>query len=237
MEKNWTITDIENINEGVAADMAEEILSIKEHDVYLIDFKGYFGYSAVVFYNGYHIYHANDYQLHHNGREKEWLRNWYVETLNHKLYTEDEMETVADYDDFKAKENFLRNYYSLRRDYISIWFYGDEEERTKRHKATEKMYYDEISFAYYYDKDFVLHHTKLFNTLYKAKEKKNEDLDYWVEAFKYEMYNHEYIINWSADSDTLSAFGVRDFDELNTTQRTAYAIAKRKYYEENKEAM
>ena len=250
MEKNWTIKDIENINEGVAADMAEEILNIKEHDVYLIDFKGYFGYSAVVFYNGYHIKYANDYQLHHAHKTKEELRTWYIETLNHKLYTEEEMETVTDYDDFKAKENFLRNYYSLRKTYISMFFIGDEKERTKRAKKTEKMFFDEISFAYYYDKDFVDHHRKLFNTLCNARDKKNEDIEYWIAAFKHEMYNHEYAINWEADTDVLSAFGNVPYKRgrwnlndlmnemgFNETQKTAYVLAKRKYYEENKEAM
>ena len=246
--KDWMITDIESINETTATDMAEEILNIKKHNVYLIDFKGYFGYSAIVFYNGYHIKYANDYQLHHAHKTKQELRTWYIETLNHKLFTEKEIEIVTDYDDFKRKENFLRNYYSLRKKYISIFFIGDDKEREKRRKATEKMFYDEVSFAYYHDKDFVNHHRKLFNTLCNARDKMNDNLEYWIAAFKKEMYNHEYMIAWNADENVLSAFGNVPFkrgdwhlnelmDEMgfNEVQKVAYVTARKRYYEENKE--
>lgn len=250
MEKEWTIKEIEAASEKVIANMAEEKMNVKEHDVYLVDFKGYFGYSAVVFKNGKHIRFANDYQLHHTGRDKDWLRDWYVKTMNHKLYTEDEMETVIDYDDFTAKENYLRNYYPLQRTYISMWFIGDEKEREKRCKATEKMFFDPVSYAYFYDKDFVLHHQKLFNTLCEARDKNNENLEYWIKAFKHEMYNHEYGIAWDGDTNVLSAFGNVPYkrggwnlsdlmDEMgfNSVQKAAYGVARKRYYEEMKEVI
>ena len=40
-----------------------------------------------------------------------------------------------------------------------------------------------------------------------SKNYKKDDYNYWVEAFKVEMYNHEYAINWDADTDTLGVFG------------------------------
>lgn len=248
MDKVWTIKKIEAVTEKVIASMAEELVNIKEHDVYLVDFKGGFGYSAVVFYNGYHIRFANLYQLHYPCKTKEELRTRYLEILNHKLFTEDEMETVIDYNDFKAKEEFLRSYYSQRKTYISIFFCGDDKEREKRRKKTEKMYYDDVCFAYFYDKEFVMHHKQLFNTLLSARDKKNEDLEYWVKAFKHEMYNHEYAVAWDADESVLSAFGNVPYkrsgwtldellDEICSTpiQKKAYYTARKEYLKESRE--
>ena len=63
---NWRIQDIEAVTEETAREMALEVLTVKGHTVYLVDFGGYFGYSCLVFCNGRHIHYANDYQLHHS---------------------------------------------------------------------------------------------------------------------------------------------------------------------------
>ena len=59
--KNYTIKEIEALTQEQAAAMAEETAEIKEHTVYFVDFGGYFGYSALVYVDGMHIYHANEY--------------------------------------------------------------------------------------------------------------------------------------------------------------------------------
>ena len=63
-----TIREIESIDQATASAMAQGHEIIKDHDVYFVDFGGYFGYSALVFAEGRHIYHANDYALHHRGK-------------------------------------------------------------------------------------------------------------------------------------------------------------------------
>ena len=50
--KNWSITDIESLNEHDAFAICEDCEIIKEHSVYFVDFGGYFGFSALVFMNG-----------------------------------------------------------------------------------------------------------------------------------------------------------------------------------------
>ena len=60
-----TISEIESLDENQVKAMAKEAIEIKGHTVYLVDLGGYFGYSALVFSDGRHIYHANDYALHH----------------------------------------------------------------------------------------------------------------------------------------------------------------------------
>ena len=70
----YNIRDIEALTESGAAAFAEEMEEIKGHQVYFIDFGGYFGFSALVFADGQHIYYANDYELHHKGKSREELR-------------------------------------------------------------------------------------------------------------------------------------------------------------------
>lgn len=97
------------------------------------------------------------------------------------------------------------------------------------------------------DKEFVKHHLELYKALEKAKDRMCNDFEYNKSAFLYEMYNHEYGINWQADYDVLSCFGdihFREadgddlpayFDELQftDTQRNAYMAARQKYFKEN----
>ena len=45
----------------------------------------------------------------------------------------------------------------------------------------------------------------------EMKQKLKDDVDFAEAAFLYEMDNHEYAINWSADEDVLAAFNI-DFD-------------------------
>ena len=79
-----------------------ELLNIKEHDCYFTDLGKYFGYSVLVFKNNKHMYYVNDYQLHHSSKSIDKLKQWYIDTLENKLYTESElMEDIQDYNEYK----------------------------------------------------------------------------------------------------------------------------------------
>lgn len=243
--KNYTIHNIESLTEAQAAAMAMETTTVKGHQVYFVDFGGYFGYSVLVFADGHHIKYANDYELHHNGKTHDELRELYLSSLAHKLFTEDEMETITDYEDEKAKEYYIRNYYGLRRDHISMFFCGSDEERERLRKKTESMIFSPVFYAYYDDADFVKSGTNLLRQLKKAKQQNNTP-EYWKNAFLHEMCNHEYGINWQGDFDVCSCFGncsgVRDCEDLeelftacnfSDVQRTAYMAARREYSKQN----
>lgn len=240
--KEYTIHDIEALTEDEARLLAvcgEIIPNVKDdYTLYLVDFPGYFGYSCLVYADGHHIYHANDYQLHHNNKTKEQLRDYYIRKMDSILFTEAEIaETPKDYAEYKRKDEFLHNYYGMRRDYQSI--FGSCERKPN-------SVFNHVSFGYYDHNDihFVHHHAKLHIKLNEAVKRMDNNDQYWVEAFLTEMYNHEYGINWEADFDTLSAFGnlhyyddarLEDyFDQLNfnDTQRNAYYKARNKYYDE-----
>ena len=140
--KEYNIRIIESLTVSEAKALAEETLTIKDHTVYLVDFGGYFGYSAIVFFGDHHIYHANDYALHHNGKDKQWLRKWYIETMNHKLYTESEIVApLRSYNEYTAKDNFLRNYYPMRVDYVSCFYIiHNEKEATEYERKIKDLY-------------------------------------------------------------------------------------------------
>lgn len=147
--KEYTIRDIEALTEEQAAAMAIETASVKGHQVYFVDFGGYFGYSVLVFADGHHIKYANDYELHHKDKSRDELQEFYLSSLSRKLFTADEMETVSDYQDKQAKEYYIRNYYGLRRDHISMFFCGPDKEREKLRRKTEKMIFSPVFLAFY----------------------------------------------------------------------------------------
>ena len=150
---------------------------------------------------------------------------------------------MSDYQDKQAKEYYIRNYYGLRQDHISMFFCGSDSEREKLRKKTETMIFSPVFCAYYNkkDADFVKRGEELLATLEKAEPKK-DNAEYWESAFLREMFNHEYGINWQADFDVCSCFGncssVKNIDDLNAlfdacnfsdVQRAAYMAARHEY--------
>ena len=243
-QKEWNISDIENITEKEAQEMAIETMEIKGHKIYFIDFEGYFGFSYVVFKNGHHIYHANDYELHHKGKTRMELKILYINKINNILFTEEELaEPLTDYDEYNNKKHFLHNYYGMRTDYVSIFGKVTDETQAEFDRKTKTMTYNPVAFAYMPDAEFVKHHIELLNTLEKAKDDISNNYEYLKNAYLYEMHNHEYGINWQADYDTLSCFGNIEyhdtdlnayFEELNFTdlQKRAYLDARKQYFKE-----
>ena len=187
--------------------------------------------------------------MHHKGKNRDELREFYLDSLRRKLFTADEMETVSDYQDKQAKEYYIRNYYGLRRDHVSMFFCGPDEEREKLRKKTENMIFSHVFLAFYdkKDADFVKSGEKLLAALENAEPDKSNS-EYWKSAFLREMFNHEYGINWQADFDVCSCFGncssVANIDDLNAlfdacnfsdVQRAAYMAARREYSKQSAE--
>lgn len=251
----YTITDIEKLTETEVQEIALEAMEIKGFNVYFVNLAGRFGYSCLVFKNNHHIRYADDYQLHHEYTVKEQgveaLRDMYIKSLNHKLYTEEEIkEPLKDYDEYSAKAYFLHNYYGMQVDHISMFFNNNSEEAANAYRESIKgKTFNPIAFAYMDDVEFIKHHIELYKELEKVREDTDENYEYQKYAFLQEMYNHEYGINWQADYDTLSAFGhvewhgenddalEKYFDELkfNDIQKKAYRDARTEYYQKNQE--
>lgn len=209
--KDWTIKDIEALTEYEVLSMDHETARINGHDIYFVDFQGYFGFSALVFRAGAHLYYANDYQLHHAHKTPEELKTWYMDTMKNKLFSDDMIgQPIKDYTEGQRKEDYLRNYYpQMCIDKISAFhIFHNEAEKELFRQETENMIYNPIGFFYTNDKDFSDRLIELYKTAQKSKEATKDSYDYWFIAFKYEMYNHEYAISWEPDTSTLSAFGL-----------------------------
>lgn len=242
LKTDWTIREIEALTEEQARGMAVENSVIKEHNIYFVDFGGYFKFSCLVFKNNHHIYYANDYELHCPNKTQTELKEFYVKSLNAKLFTEKEIaEPIKTYDEYSRKEYFLYNYYPMRTDYISQFrIFRTEEDEKKFEEEVKGMTYNKIGCCYMSDKEFVKHHIELYLQLQKAKENTVNNFEYMQNAFLYEMRNHEYPINYyQRNYDVLSCFGnitynseddfYKYFDELNftETQRKAYVSARK----------
>ena len=251
--KDWNIKQIEALTENEAHAIALETMQIKTHTVYFVDFGGWFGYSALVFMDGRHIYYANDYLCHYN--HMEWsqpeLRAHYIEVLNGKLFTEDEITSpITTYGEYEHKSYFLHNYYGMRREYVSIFAVNpSEDERKSFQERTASMTYDPVAFAYYDDAAFVEHHIALNDALESSWQEHRNDYEVLKSAFMHEMWNHEYAINWQGNWDVLNALypcRYHDpdwvveayFEELNfnDTQRRAYMDARQEYMKQANDA-
>lgn len=247
--KNYTIDMIEALTEQEAQALAIERMEIKGHAVYFVDFGGYFKYSCLVFKNGHHIHYANDYELHHNGKTRDELRAMFIAGRNNILFTDDEITApLKDYGEYERREYFLRNYYGMQADKLSVFGDFRSDDKIKAYEEQKKAfpYYSPISFGYYADEGFARHLTELYEKLQEQKNAMADNFEYYKGAFKSEMANHEYHINWQADFDTLSAFGAvtwhgeepdelqKYFDELgfNDTQRRAYLAARKEFLKE-----
>ena len=65
----------------------------------------------------------------------------------------------------------------------------------------------------------------------ELKQKLRDDPDFAEAAFLYEMDNHEYTINWSADEDVLGCFAIT-FEDINKWGlQMAYRRAREKHME------
>jgi len=219
--KDFSISDIEALTYEQVENMSEEMQTIKGHQVYFVDFGGYFKYSVLVFRDKHHLYYADDYELHHSYmKDREELKKYYIEEMQNRLF--DDASILAPLTDYTEKErriNYLNNYYPLLcDDKVSAFnIFHDDSEREEFRKKVENMYYCGcIGFFYTSNPAFVRRLEKLYSGVIKASEQASNSPEYWFNAFKYEMYNHEYAINWQGDYDVCSCFCHCEYGEYKT---------------------
>lgn len=219
---DYKIDDIENLTYDQAKELAIETLNIKGHDCFLVDFGGYFGYSILVYKNKKHIYFANDYELHHRWlvkeKGKEALKEYYVKKLNEILFTEDELlEPIEDYDEYKRKDHFLRNYWIMRYDYLSIFGIGDKAQKEFDRQKELYPVFNQYSFCYVKNVEIVKKQAKYMSYIKSEYKKIEEDLEKFREMISYELANHEACITGET-GDTLDALGYK-WDDLTDKQK------------------
>lgn len=222
------IENIENMTEQDAQQMTIDAATVKEHQIYFVDFGGAFGFSCLVFKDGAHIFYANDYELHHRYGNKthDELRDMYIKSLSNKLFTDEEIAApLKTYEEYTAKEHYLHNYYGMRRPYISIFgIFNTKEQCDAFDKKTAGMIYNPVSFGYYAPDcaEFVNHQKELYAVLESRFDEMKNNYEYIKNAFYHEMLNIEYGINWQADFDTLSHFGNIKYSENEENELQSY---------------
>ena len=211
--------------------------NIKGFDVYFIDLGGYFGFSALVFGNNHHIYYANDYELHHKHMTREELRTWYIDTLNHKLYSESELlNSINDYDEYRAKEHFIRNYWIQQFDHFSMFaiISTPEQEKAFEQERNKYKYTNNVSFCYVNDLKALknIDYLKHLDIEYK---KLKSDNDKFRTMIRYELRNHEACITYDY-TDALGALGL-SYNKLTAEQQRIVRNELNKCIEEYNEAI
>lgn len=213
-----TITEIENLNFEDAKKMAIEIINIKGHQCIFADLGKYFGYSVLVFRNSKHIYHVNDYQLHHSEKTINELKNYYIKSLNKRLFTDAELlEPIKTYEDYEIKSYFVRNYWIMQFDYLSMFRIGEKTEKEFDAKISQYPYLNKYSFCYVKDENIIKQQAKFMGNLKNGYKKLKNSLDTFTEMVKTELENHEACITCDY-TDALNALRL-NFEELTEQQQ------------------
>lgn len=218
-----------------------EMVPVKGHTVMLVDLGGAFGYSALVFADGVHLTHANDYELHHRHMGRDELKSWYIDKMNRILFTEDELSTLCkDYNEECMRKRYLANIYSRKRPYISMFHIGERDQETE--KAIKAMHPSCVGLAYYWDEAFVSRMDDLHEQIAKAAEA-SRNPEYMEQAFVSEMSNYEYGYSMDKDFEVISVFDKVPYIPGGTTEeyleetswsnewKDAYRRAKSEYLE------
>lgn len=218
--KTWNIDTIEKITQAEAEALAEEKIIIKEHECFLIDFEGRFGYSILVFKNGNQVHYANDYELHHEYFIKESgraaLKEYYISKTSDKLFTDAELlEDIKTYDEYRRKSYFLHNYWIMRYNHIS-WF-GKADDETRKKLETEYIYDCKVCFCYVADNSIIEAANRYFEHLENEFKKLQNDDEVFRKMIRYELANHEAQVSGEFDT-TLLSLGMR-FDTLSENKQ------------------
>lgn len=203
--------NIENITLTQAMEIAEEISIIKDHTVIFTDLSkhmdSHLGYSALVFRNGKHIHYADvhelnwEYYAREHGRES--LKQHFTEMLKYQLYTDEElMSEIKDYTEYQLKQHFLRNYWIMQYEHISIF---DKEEMENKGRFTV---YNNISFCYVDNISIVNEQKKFLENIEMEYKKLTENDESFRQMVRTELYNHEACITGEY-TEALAALGFK----------------------------
>ena len=249
-----TLDQLETLPEETARAHALQTMDIKGHQVYFVVLDNHLGYSCLVYHSGRILPHAANHALHYPDMWRSALRQKFEYTLRHRLYSEAELLTpLSSYADFRARLSYLVNDYGYRRPYVSVFYSkavvaGSDEEKREQQRIESSIKgkkFNPIAHGWFDDEAFVAKHCSLYSAVLRRLEEMKDDFAFWLEAFMYEMCNHEYAINYQGNWDVLSCFGKIEYDHqdddqnlnyyfdqlrFTDTQRAAFHAARQEYF-------
>lgn len=144
---------------------------------------------------------------------KESLKEWYIETLSRKLFTDKELlEPVLSYGDYERKDYFLRNYWIMRYDYISIFSIGAEEQMKVEEGKKTHPFFNPVCFCYVANENIVNEANKYNFHLQNSFKKLKENDEAFRKMVRCELDNHEACVSYDYEA-ALDSLGLR-FEEL-----------------------
>lgn len=226
----WKTVTIESATENMIKCMTSDTEKIKGHDCYFVDFGGHFGYSVCVFYNGHHIYYADDFELHHKTMEKSELRDYYVKKMNAILYDDaDLLSPLKSYVDLENRRRYMMNYYPMRQNYMSgFQIFHDDSEREEygKKQQTEYPYLCNDCFSFFAEKSFVEKIESINKEIKKLQEATSSDVEFWKKAFYDEFFNYECMYGGRYAEAAYNATGGKSLTDI---QKKAFKLAKAEF--------
>lgn len=138
--------------------------------------------------------------------------------MNEKLYTDTELlEDAKSYDEYKKKNYFLRNYWIMRYEHLSIFGIGEEAKKEFDNAKPNFPYYNPISFCYVADKNIVDNSIRISKHLENSYKALKENREEFRKMIAYELANHEACITCDY-TDTLQDLGMR-FEDLTVEKQ------------------
>lgn len=191
-------------------------------NLYIVDFGGYFGVSRLLFKNGRHLYHASDYQLHHQSKSEAELIAYYMRTAKTKVFTDEELleQPLKNYNDFLNKQSFALNIAPQTHEYRTAWHIRQGKD-DNYYEIVEKEFPFFVRAVMAYVKDQKT--AEYLNNLLLVLDEKYEvfinsdNLEQFQDAIAHELANHEACITGNPD-EALYALGL-NFDTLTLNKQ------------------
>lgn len=217
---------------------ALKTVNIKGHEIFILDIPD-FGYSALVFKEQTHLKHANEYELYYQYKVKaegrEALLQYFLEQLNEKLFTEDEIFGSANsYFEYKNKLNYVLNIWIAQFEHISAFYIGKTEEKELKKKIKKYPHYSPYSFCYVKNKEIIRKQTLMMRHLNDEFIKLRKNPVSFREMISYELANYEACITYRT-KDAFEALGLTDAmitDEMRTIANEEFRKQIHEYLEE-----
>lgn len=168
----------------------------KNYTYYFVRTIGYYGICLIVVANDKVIY--IDEELQYNikiYKTKTAIKDAMLKKMQSKMFNLDEFNTVADYEEYLNKMDFLNNYYAKM--YNSVSYYRTGKATPKQKKIIAKNYFaDKISFCYFDNKEDLDRLNELHQQVCNAVVECLQDKDKKEQAILFELENHECFYTW-----------------------------------------